>query len=716
MANRFWVKATAGNWDATVNNWAATSGGTPGVSIPTASDDVFFNANGVGNCTDAVASRYACNNFNIASGYSGMVTANPIISGNLSVAGGTFHPWFAWGTCTVAGNSTLSGGTVTGSIATTGDTLISGASLVSASLGYGASLAPADFTMSSGSVDAASSISIRATGVLLSGGTYLSNSTQIRLFASASLTVSGANITPGNTFSVWQGAAGTYDLDFGSAQYLGNLSVTAYTSGALNIIGHAPNVGSSYNIGTLGATLTCAVGATAAYDFNASGGGVPAHCVLGANTFNVGRSFLGADVDGRLSTINMLNSQLSAVFYLDFTTPSPTYYVGTVNTSVASGTAAMGITFIDCNKFVAGSKVIHSFANSALGYGTHRVRSLIDSTGTLANPAVLQSVSSGLPWGLNLEGVSNLGNKVTVKNSNASYGNQVLASGSSDLGGNTNWFFALPVSGTLVPFFGADNRLEQDTASCTPAAASGFPLVNLHDERTYTLFKFSSTATSDVLTDAGSGKTASVDYLAILNHNLFTAGATATLSYSSDGVNYADYINVTPADNFIVLRTFLVQTYRYWRLRITGGSVPIQMGVAAWGKRVDLPYGPMQGYDPQAMKINAKINQSQTGNFLGVVNSYAERRQTVGNQIIPDSYIRNMTAPGGFGDFWENWASHIKPFFYIWTQDVTYEKDGFYAIVDSSKDIQRPLATPVSTGYRNLSFDIVGLKEGSQIP
>lgn len=45
MANRYWVGGTA-DWDGTAGTkWAATSGGTGGEAVPTASDDVFFDAN-----------------------------------------------------------------------------------------------------------------------------------------------------------------------------------------------------------------------------------------------------------------------------------------------------------------------------------------------------------------------------------------------------------------------------------------------------------------------------------------------------------------------------------------------------------------------------------------------------------------------------------------------------------------------------------------------
>ncbi len=52
MADRYWVGGT-GTWDASSTaNWASTSGGTPGASVPTTTDNVFFDANsGTGTIT-----------------------------------------------------------------------------------------------------------------------------------------------------------------------------------------------------------------------------------------------------------------------------------------------------------------------------------------------------------------------------------------------------------------------------------------------------------------------------------------------------------------------------------------------------------------------------------------------------------------------------------------------------------------------------------------
>lgn len=77
MADRYWVGGT-GNWDATSTaNWSASSGGASGASVPTAADNVFFDANsnvGVTAFTVTMATTpRVCNDFT-ASGLDGVMT------------------------------------------------------------------------------------------------------------------------------------------------------------------------------------------------------------------------------------------------------------------------------------------------------------------------------------------------------------------------------------------------------------------------------------------------------------------------------------------------------------------------------------------------------------------------------------------------------------------------------------------------------------------
>ena len=77
MADRYWVLGT-GSWSSTnTANWSASSGGAGGASVPTASDNVFFDVNsnvGTGAFTVTMAnSPRVCNDF-LASGLDGTMT------------------------------------------------------------------------------------------------------------------------------------------------------------------------------------------------------------------------------------------------------------------------------------------------------------------------------------------------------------------------------------------------------------------------------------------------------------------------------------------------------------------------------------------------------------------------------------------------------------------------------------------------------------------
>jgi len=100
MPNRFWVGGT-GSWNGTnLTNWSATSGGAGGASIPTAADDVYFDANsGGGTVTVNLAGRTCLNlSFRGLSGtsdftgtFAGASTLN--ISGGLILSASTTYTY-----------------------------------------------------------------------------------------------------------------------------------------------------------------------------------------------------------------------------------------------------------------------------------------------------------------------------------------------------------------------------------------------------------------------------------------------------------------------------------------------------------------------------------------------------------------------------------------------------------------------------------------------
>ncbi|HTR30814.1 MAG TPA: T9SS type A sorting domain-containing protein [Puia sp.] len=115
-ANRFWISATASNWNNPAN-WSATSGGAGGASVPGINDAVTFNFNGRGNCT--VDATVSVRTITVSFSYTGTITqgAHTIsTSGTASFAGGTFAG--GSGDITFGGNFTLSGATFTSTTGT----------------------------------------------------------------------------------------------------------------------------------------------------------------------------------------------------------------------------------------------------------------------------------------------------------------------------------------------------------------------------------------------------------------------------------------------------------------------------------------------------------------------------------------------------------------------------------------------------------------------
>jgi hypothetical protein len=106
MPDRFWVGSGSQAWNSTTN-WSATSGGAGGASVPTAADDVFFDAN----------SNIAINrnvNINVASAcrridfkaYTGAVTMSNTLTVGATVANVTGSVELGSG-MTITGNGTL---------------------------------------------------------------------------------------------------------------------------------------------------------------------------------------------------------------------------------------------------------------------------------------------------------------------------------------------------------------------------------------------------------------------------------------------------------------------------------------------------------------------------------------------------------------------------------------------------------------------------------
>jgi hypothetical protein len=245
MADRYWVLGT-GTWDATsTTNWSATSGGTGGASVPTASDNVFFDAN-----SNVLATAFTvtmansprvCNDFT-ASGLDGAMTLagtsiGLTVSGSLTFQATNFTRTYD-GTTTF--NATTTGKTVT----TNGVGL--GVNVVFNGIGGGWSLGSAlscsGLTLTNGTLNLAGYTTTLA--IRLSTATGTKNLT----FNGSTLVISGASTS---TFNNIQPTNFTTTAGTG----IGTISLTA--SGAKTFVGGGSTFNCTLNQGGAGAlTIT----------------------------------------------------------------------------------------------------------------------------------------------------------------------------------------------------------------------------------------------------------------------------------------------------------------------------------------------------------------------------------------------------------------------------------------------------------------------------
>jgi len=108
MANRYWVGGTA-SWDATAGTkWALTSGGLGGEAVPTASDDVYFDA-ASGAVTITLSGARTCLNFN-STGFTGTVAGTGTLAVSASAtygAGATYSNTGTWTFNATSGINTI---------------------------------------------------------------------------------------------------------------------------------------------------------------------------------------------------------------------------------------------------------------------------------------------------------------------------------------------------------------------------------------------------------------------------------------------------------------------------------------------------------------------------------------------------------------------------------------------------------------------------------
>lgn len=190
----------------------------------------------------------------------------------------------------------------------------------------------------------------------------------------------------------------------------------------------------------------------------------------------------------------------------------------------------------------------------------------------------------------------------------------------------------------------------------------------------------------------------SADYVAILGHNLHTAGATIVLQYSDDGSTYSDaFTPFAPSGNSVILKEFTDPgSHRYWRMKITGHTAQVFMAICVWGKTTVLDYA-SASFDPHEQQVKANVNLSYGGYLAGTHTQYTERAMTLRFEDADESLytlVKDWWETSGMGNFFVGWETANSP------------SDVFLMRPDSK------FSNPIKQGsLRDITINLKGRKE-----
>ena len=226
-----------------------------------------------------------------------------------------------------------------------------------------------------------------------------------------------------------------------------------------------------------------------------------------------------------------------------------------------------------------------------------------------------------------------------------------------------------------------DNRLDDATPAASTTAA-GYSVLNLREWRPYTAWQ-PTALPATVTVDCGSAKAA--DYWAVYEHDLFTQGATIQLRGSTDNFAASDVLvdTVTPTSDAPFVRFIASTSYRYWRLRITGTTMPT-LGIAAMGVAFDIPAYLSSGFDPIGRKVKGQSNRSELGHPLGRTVMYEAWEEGLSFECLSWSWLR--------ADWLTAWREHLRdePFLFMWDPTGHPAEIHLAAVKDEFKSPHQP--------------------------
>ena len=413
MALRYWVGS--GNWTSSnTTNWSASSGGSGGASVPTSSDDVFFNGSS-GTCSDGGYTAQ-CRTIDFT-GYANSFSVSNVqvawTTGTIFVGGSTAA--FYGATFQITSTATSGTVTVTNSVSTN----------------------PPSFSFTGGSYTL--SLPSRALNLSFTGFSGTVNNSAISI--SGNVTAS-TGMTFGSGANVWTFNGSTTQSITSNGKTL-DFPITISTSSTVRLLDAL----------TLGATrtLTLTSGTFNANNFNVTVGAFSSSntntrtVTMGSGTWTIVASSVAWDTNttnGLTLNANTSTIALTSASSKTFNGGSKTYY------NLNLGGAGM-LTVNGANTF---NNITNSVQPTTIRFasGTTTTVSNFGLSGTLNNLVTVQSLSTGSRFTISKSSGTVTPQYLSIKDSAATGGATWIAQNSTNAGNNTGWSVIPPAGFFMV--------------------------------------------------------------------------------------------------------------------------------------------------------------------------------------------------------------------------------------------------------------------------
>jgi hypothetical protein len=237
-----------------------------------------------------------------------------------------------------------------------------------------------------------------------------------------------------------------------------------------------------------------------------------------------------------------------------------------------------------------------------------------------------------------------------------------------------------------------------------PGSAFGFPIANLADYRSFSLWKSSGTSSPINIDIDLAGGSEAADCIMLVNHNLKTNGANVKILADTTFPPTTERLAAfSPTEDTVTYKEFtLTSALRYWRVVLTDPAPPFAaapfIGELFVGARLSLPQYLAPSFDPFFKQVEVQGVRGRGKHYLGAsLRGQTHRGEiTFGEAGLPRSFFTS-----DLNAFIDNHAFLRRPFgFVVDVADSDFASARYVKLADDA-DIGRHA---VGGSWQNLTF------------